>query len=120
MGSALATLGPRVAYIWNHYAASHEANHLTYAYLSAGLQTHLWAGVFPTVPIKNNDHAIGGDCAPNCSFAQVFSDFGPLFASLHGREWPVQNPFRVLRCAAPTLTAHRSIPGHSIAAVKRT
>ena len=87
VGSALATLGPRVAYIWNHYASSHEANHLTYAYLSAGLQTHLWAGVFPTVPIKNNDHAIGGDCAPNCSFGPVFSDFGPLFASMHGREW---------------------------------
>jgi len=46
---------------------------MTEAYVSAGLMTHLYAGVFPTVPIKNNDHCIGGDCAPNCSYDDTFA-----------------------------------------------
>ena len=70
VGTALASLGPTAAYIWNHPKT--EAK-MTEAYVSAGLMTHLYAGVFPTVPIKNNDHCIGGDCAPNCSYDDTFA-----------------------------------------------
>ena len=49
--------------------------------------THLWAGVFPTVPVKNNDHAIGGTCAPNCGYNRAFAAYGKLFSTLRGRQW---------------------------------
>merc|ERR1712190_137829 len=90
-----------VAFIWHHYTSSQLPHHLSYAYLAGGLQTHLWAGVFPPVPIKNNDHAIGGDCAPNCSFDTVFSDYGPLFSLLRHREWVLSaKPAEVTRGSA--------------------
>lgn len=57
------------------------------AYTSSGLATHLYAGVFPTVPIKNNDHALGGDCAPKCEYAKTFEDYGQLFDAMRGRQW---------------------------------
>ena len=84
IGTALATLGPMVNYIWNH--PKPEAT-MTEAYVSASLMTHLWAGVFPTVPVKNNDHAIGGDCAPSCAYDATFAAYGPLFAAMRGRQW---------------------------------
>lgn len=84
VGTSLVSLGARPAFIWNH---PKKPQQLTSAYLNAGLQTHLWAGVFPTVPVKNNDHAIGGDCAPNCTYNAVFAAYGPLFGALRGRRW---------------------------------
>jgi hypothetical protein len=84
IGTALATLGPKPAYIWNH---AKTASKMTPQYVSAGLQAHLWAGVFPTVPVKNNDHAIGGDCAPDCPYDATFAAYGPLFSAIRGRQW---------------------------------
>jgi len=56
--------------------------------LEKGLQSLLYVGVYPTVPIKNNDHAIGGDCAPNCSYDKIFIDYAPLFlTALRGKKW---------------------------------
>jgi len=52
-----------------------------------GLQGFLYLGIYPTIPVKNNDHAIGGDCAPNCSYDVLFKDYGPLFAALRGKRW---------------------------------
>ena len=60
---------------------------MTEAYTSAGLATHLYSGVFPTVPIKNNDHALGGDCAPNCTYDKTFKAYGKLFDAIRGRRW---------------------------------
>ena len=82
VGTALASLGSTVAYIWNHAKPD-----MTASFARSGLATHLWAGVFPTLPVKNNDHAIGGDCAPNCAYSAVFTDFGPLFAAIRSRQW---------------------------------
>lgn len=84
IGTAFATLGPMVNYIWNH--PKKEAS-MTEAYTSAGLMTHLYAGVFPTVPIKNNDHALGGDCAPGCDYSKTFAAYGKLFDAIRGRRW---------------------------------
>ena len=84
IGTALASLGPTVAYIWNH---PKKASLMTDEYVSNGLMTHLWAGVFPTVPVKNNDHAIGGDCAPNCSYDASYAAYGHLFNAIRGRSW---------------------------------
>jgi hypothetical protein len=84
IGTALASLGPTVAYIWSH---PKKPSQMTAQYVSDGLQTHLWAGVFPTVPVKNNDHAIGGDCAPSCAYDGTFSSYGHLFNAIRGRSW---------------------------------
>ena len=74
IGTALATTGPMVNYIWNHPKPQAK---MTVRYVSQSLMTHMWAGVFPTIPVKNNDHALGGDCAPvrlssTCSLATHF------------------------------------------------
>lgn len=82
IGTALASLGSTVAYIWNHPKPD-----MTASFARSGLAAHLWAGVFPTLPVKNNDHAIGGDCAPDCAYSAVFTDFGPLFAAMRTRQW---------------------------------
>lgn len=37
--------------------------------------------------MKNNDHAIGGDCAPDCSYSDAFAEFAPLFSAIRRREW---------------------------------
>ena len=50
-------------FVWNH---PKKAAAMTASYVAAGLQGHLLVGVFPMVPVKNNDHGIGGDCAPHC------------------------------------------------------
>merc|ERR1712146_18753 len=71
-------------YIWNH---PKPPSTLTTGYISAGLQGHLLAGVFPTVPVKNNDHAIGGDCAPSCPYNAAFEAFGAMFVAIRGRRW---------------------------------
>eukprot|EP00051_Salpingoeca_urceolata_P001697 m.43204 g.43204 ORF g.43204 m.43204 type:complete len:770 (-) comp11623_c0_seq2:1441-3750(-) len=77
LGSALASMNTP-AYIWNHGTTKN---------LEQGLQGHLFAGVYPTVPVRNNDHSIGGDCAPHCPYDALFADYGPLFAALHGKRW---------------------------------
>jgi hypothetical protein len=81
VGSGLAAMN-LPCYIWAHPSSDNS-----YPTLAAGLQAHLQAGVFPTVPVKNNDHAIGGDCAPNCPFDQIFIDYGALFVALKERRW---------------------------------
>lgn len=83
VGSGLAGMNLPV-WIWNH---DKPAATLTRDYLARGLGGHLLAGVFPTVPVKNNDHAIGGDCAPNCSYDGTFVDYGAMFVALRGRRW---------------------------------
>lgn len=84
VGTALATTGPMVSYIWNHPKSQAK---LTVAYVSQSLMTHMWAGVFPTIPVKNNDHAIGGDCAPACSYDAAYAAYTPIFGALRGRQW---------------------------------
>ena len=84
IGTALATTGPMVSYIWNHPKPQAK---LTVAYVSQSLMTHMWAGVFPTIPVKNNDHAIGGDCAPGCSYDAAYAAYAPIFDALRGRQW---------------------------------
>jgi hypothetical protein len=81
VGSGLAAMN-LPCYIWAHPSSDNS-----YATLAAGLQAHLQAGVFPTIPVKNNDHAIGGDCAPNCPYDQIFIDYGALFVALKERRW---------------------------------
>jgi hypothetical protein len=81
VGSGLAAMN-LPCYIWAHPSSDNS-----YPTLAAGLQAHLQAGVFPTVPVKNNDHAIGGDCAPNCTYDQIFIDYGALFVALKERRW---------------------------------
>merc|ERR1719230_353963 len=83
IGSGLAGMNKPV-YVWNH---DKPTSTLSPAYVAAGLQAHLLAGVFPTVPVKNNDHAIGGDCAPQCPYDQTFVDYGSMFVALRGRRW---------------------------------
>ena len=56
-------------------------------HLEQSLQGLLYVGAYPTVPVKNNDHAIGGDCAPNCTYDALFKDYGPLFTALRGKRW---------------------------------
>jgi hypothetical protein len=83
VGSGLASMNGPV-WIWNHpkTAASMPA-----PYVAAGLQGHLLVGVFPMVPVKNNDHGIGGDCAPHCPYDDVYISYGAMFTVLRGRRW---------------------------------
>ena len=83
VGSGLACMNGPV-YIWNH---PKPPSVMTPSVVSAALQGHLHVGVFPTVPIKNNDHAIGGDCAPGCPYDPTFIEYGAMFAALCGRRW---------------------------------
>lgn len=84
IGTALATTGPMVNYIWNHPKPQAK---MSVAYVSRSLMTHMWAGVFPTIPVHNNDHAIGGDCAPGCSYDAAYAAYGPVFDAMRGRQW---------------------------------
>lgn len=74
----------RPVYIWNH---PKSASTLTPEYISTALQGHLHVGVHPTVPVKNNDHAIGGDCAPGCPYDGTFVEYGALFVAIRNRRW---------------------------------
>ena len=82
VGSALACMHkPVVSWIhddprWGNFSTLEQA-----------LQGYLYVGVYPTVPVKNNDHSIGGACAPNCSYDGLFRDYGPLFSALRGKRW---------------------------------
>ena len=82
VGSALACMHkPVVSWIhddprWGNFSTLEQA-----------LQGYLYLGVYPTVPVKNNDHSIGGACAPHCSYDALFQDYGPLFGALRGKRW---------------------------------
>lgn len=39
------------------------------------------------VPVKNNDHAVGGDCGPHCAYDATFSAYGAMFVALRTRRW---------------------------------
>ena len=106
IGTALASLGPTVTYIWNHPKSEKQ---MTEEFVSRGLMTHLYAGVFPTVPIKNNDHAIGGDCAPSCAYDAYYAAYGPLFDSIRSRSW-VLAPHAVVVTSANALANLFSVP----------
>ena len=71
--------------------------------------THLHPGVFPTVPIKNNDHAVGGDCAPPCEYDAYYAAHGPLFDSIRSRSW-VLAPHAVVVTTGNALANFFSVP----------
>ena len=83
VGSGLASMNGPV-WIWNH---PKTARSMPAPYVAAGLQGHLLVGVFPMVPVKNNDHGIGGDCAPHCPYDDVYISYGAMFTALRGRRW---------------------------------
>ena len=101
VGSALAGLN-RPVVLWNH---GQDTN---VSHLELGLQASLLLGVYPTVPVRNNDHSIGGECAPHCPYDQLFQDYGPLFQTLRGKEWVL--------LARPA----RVVQGHGVANLFRT
>ena len=83
VGSGLAAMNGPV-YVWNH---PKKTATMSPEYVAAGLQGHLLVGVFPMVPVKNNDHGIGGDCAPDCPYDDVYISYGAIFRALRGRRW---------------------------------
>ena len=83
VGSGLASMNGPV-YVWNHPKG---AAAMSPPVVAAGLQAHLLVGVFPMVPVKNNDHGIGGDCAPGCPYDDVYISYGAMFQALRGRRW---------------------------------
>jgi len=89
VGSALTAMHKPVV-SWIHGDSRHR--HWP-DYLEQALQGYLYLGVYPTVPVKNNDHAIGGGCAPNCTeygLDALFKDYGPLFTALRGKRWVLE------------------------------
>jgi hypothetical protein len=81
-GSALAGIRKPV-WLWNHP----KDDDIPLDTLEQALQAHLYIGVYPMLPVRNNDHAIGGMCAPNCPYDQIYLDYGPLFQGLKGKQW---------------------------------
>jgi len=47
------------------------------------LQSHLFVGVYPSVPFPDNDHIL----QPSSRADKIYQDYGPLFRALHGKRW---------------------------------
>lgn len=82
LGAALVAMNKPVV-MWNHP----KTMDTPLAEFAEALKGCLYIGAYPTVPVRNNDHAIGGDCAPNCTYDSVYAAFGPLFAMMKGKRW---------------------------------
>merc|ERR1719316_2219579 len=75
--SAVAGLA-RPSIMWNHPGQSN----LDPQNIDNFLQQHLHFGVWPSLPIKNNDHMIGPG-----PWDDMFELYGPLFRAYQGRVW---------------------------------
>lgn len=82
LGAALVAMNKPVV-MWDHPKSQDTPQ----AVFAEALKASLYVGAYPTVPIYNNDHAVGGDCAPSCKYDTVFAQYGPLFRLLKGKRW---------------------------------